>query len=65
MDVWEYLVENWTLSVQSSSRGEFEAELNEYGKDGWELVSIVPQSNPNDFSSNRNQLVFKRRVVPE
>ncbi|MGF7013617.1 DUF4177 domain-containing protein [Ornithinibacillus bavariensis] len=61
---WEYLVETWTLSINTADREEFEQELNEYGRDGWELVTIIPNAGDSNDSISIacNQLVFKRKV---
>jgi hypothetical protein len=47
MDQWEYRVENFPLKAKGlGARGigkvdELQAELNELGREGWELVSLL------------------------
>ncbi|NBJ69393.1 MULTISPECIES: DUF4177 domain-containing protein [Clostridia] len=65
MQTWEYAVETWTLGITSADREELEDKLNEYGKQGWELVNIIPQvgeGSSGRISVNFNQIVFKRKV---
>ncbi len=38
--IWEYLT--WLIIVNKGGRPDF--ELNERGKEGWELVNILPES---------------------
>ncbi|NWO13820.1 DUF4177 domain-containing protein [Virgibacillus sp.] len=62
---WEYAVETWTLGITSADREEFEDKLNEYGKQGWELVNVIPQigGSMGDISVNFNQIIFKRKAI--
>lgn len=64
MASWEYAVETWTLGITSADREELEEMLNEYGKEGWELVNIIPQvgSRGLDVAIEFNQIVFKRKI---
>lgn len=42
----------------------FNERLNKFGKDGWELVSVIPfkESTENDSTINQTAYVFKRSV---
>ncbi|MEN2767861.1 DUF4177 domain-containing protein [Ornithinibacillus xuwenensis] len=64
MTKWEYAVETWTLAITSADRQEFEEKLNDFGKEGWELVNIIPQVGGmgGTTSVEFNQLVFKRKL---
>lgn len=67
MSNWEYKVEK--LNASLAANGRIEQLLNGYGKDGWELVNIVPQysssSNDNhqidDIWVESNSFIFKRK----
>lgn len=65
MNNWEYMVENWTIPIDTTNREEFETELNEYGKDGWELVTIIPKMGVIDELQVVSQLIFKRKIEVE
>lgn len=65
MNNWEYMVENWTIPIDATNREEFETELNEYGKDGWELVTIIPKMGVIDELQVVSQLIFKRGIEVE
>lgn len=65
MNNWEYMVENWTIPIDTTNREEFETELNEYGKDGWELVTIIPKLGVIDELQVVSQLIFKRKIEVE
>ncbi|WP_081755980.1 DUF4177 domain-containing protein [Paucisalibacillus sp. EB02] len=54
------MVENWTMPIDTTNREEFEKELNEYGLDGWELVTLFPKMGVADGFQVVNQLIFKR-----
>jgi len=56
MNKFEYLVLPM-ISLQKTTLAE---SLNKYGQEGWELVSILPESN-----YNYTVIVFKRIVNEE
>ncbi|SHG18317.1 DUF4177 domain-containing protein [Ornithinibacillus halophilus] len=64
MDKWEFAVETWSLGITSADREEFEAKLNEYGRNGWDLVNVIPQVGGRglEVSVEFNQLIFKRKI---
>ncbi len=51
MDTWEYK----TITVMLAYYGHLEACLNEYGKQGWELVQIV--DNKYEYKA-----IFKKKI---
>ena len=59
MREWEYKVWCWNGSIHGSYNLDVEKALNGFGKDGWELVNIVPQA-VKDGGVNNNVLVFKK-----
>lgn len=60
--MWEYKVHEWDGTLCGAE--DLENRLMEYGKEGWELVSITPQysgiPSPGFVSMSFNTLVFKR-----
>jgi hypothetical protein len=64
---WEYKVEKYDASI--SATGKIEQLLNGYGKDGWELVNVVPQYTSSSNDSHQiddiwvesNSFIFKRQ----
>jgi hypothetical protein len=54
MDKWEYGVERLNVSGEIAIR-DAEKQLNDSGREGWELVSVVP-------STGGYLLFFKRPV---
>ncbi|WP_121640467.1 DUF4177 domain-containing protein [Virgibacillus sp. Bac330] len=67
MGAWEYAVETWTLGIDSADREEFEDKLNEYEKQGWELVNVFPQigGSMRDISVNFNQISLNEKRYKE
>lgn len=51
----------WEYSVKDSYRVPLEEYLNEMGKEGWELVSIISKDGLYKFT----RLVFKRQYIEE
>jgi hypothetical protein len=66
MAKWEYKVEKYNSTI--SATGTIEQLLNGFGRDGWELVSVVPQYASSSNSENQlddiwiesNAFIFKR-----
>ena len=53
-----------TSPVRSSAKEGLEGRLNEYGKDGWEVVTVWPQSLAEN-TARRLQVLLKRQVSLE
>lgn len=50
---WEYKVLNWDEKITTIKKADnLEEALNDYGYDGWELVSITQQIDSFDGSEN-------------
>ena len=64
MASWEYLVETTEVggTVQRNLDKMTSKWLNEFGKDGWELVNITTLNVGNGLTSKLATLVFKRPV---
>ncbi|QXE20759.1 DUF4177 domain-containing protein [Clostridium sp. 001] len=60
--MWEYKVYEWDGTLCGAE--DLESKLLEYGKEGWELVNIIPQYSSQissiDLSTSFNTLVFKK-----
>lgn len=60
--MWEYKVYEWEGTLCGPA--DLESKLLEYGKEGWELVNIIPQYSQAlssaFLSTTFNTLVFKR-----
>ncbi len=56
---WEYRVESLGSALRSPKDEEIEALLNEWGKDGWEVISVHPQHN----STYKVRVVAKRPLT--
>ncbi|SHH94763.1 hypothetical protein [Virgibacillus chiguensis] len=67
MGAWGYAVETWTLGIDSADREEFEDKLNEYEKQGWELVNVFLQigGSMRDISVNFNQIFLNEKRYKE
>ena len=53
---WEYRKEMMSAYMDS-----FEADLNEFGQDGWELIKFIPDY---DKSATKTDLaIFKRQFI--
>jgi hypothetical protein len=63
--MWEYKVLvteiKMKLMGQDTAWRELEPQLNVLGREGWELVSVVPVSQTNGFT-NYLQYTFKRPI---
>ena len=57
MDKWEYK----TRTLKDMSM--FESDLNDFGANGWELVSHSITSNNSSYTTILHYYTFKRRVV--
>ena len=69
MTKWEYktlLLQNDNLDETEFKTVEFNCEnsLSNFGKDGWELVSVVPYELPSKPINNKNTVkMFLKRPV--
>lgn len=63
MDQWEYHVEPWNRMITAADDLTLERKLNGLGREGWELVNIIPQISgfEGSISVEFNQLIFKRK----
>ena len=52
---WEYRVENLGSALKSPKDDEIEATLNDWGSEGWEMISVIQHS-----STNKVRIVAKR-----
>lgn len=43
MKSWEYRVVLWDAAIDADEREELNNCINEYGEEGWELVSVTTQ----------------------
>lgn len=57
MQKWEYGVEPFNKSQYAE---DINAELDDYGKDGWEAVGVLPGQGDGDF-----RVMFKRPLSPD
>lgn len=55
MQRWEYRVVSWP-------KGQYTARLNEYGRDGWELLAVVPDDPDGPVSEPGPGLPMPRSV---
>lgn len=55
--MWEYKTE---IVSPDRDSGKNDSQLNEFGKDGWELVATHPYGNDPAFAIYRYQFIFKR-----
>lgn len=63
---WEYQVLGLDNIMEAGDAKDLRVELNRYGNEGWELISIVPQVDSHWGSQPRvehNIFVFKRRIL--
>ena len=59
---WEYKVVTTDKSFWSGKdKVNLEQMLTEFGRDGWELVSVAPISTRSAGTTNELQLFFKRK----
>jgi len=58
---WEYRVEHIPYLPFSAERTELRRLLNELGREGWELVGIIPPIN--NATNNSVTLILKRGEV--
>jgi hypothetical protein len=59
MQKFEYLVVLFETSRKLEALQKSKAELTEYGKEGWELLSVVPVK---DVGKNSSYFYFKRSI---
>jgi len=52
---WEYRVENLGSVLKSPNDDEIEATLNDWGSEGWEVISVIQHSG-----TNKVRIVAKR-----
>lgn len=70
MKRWEYKVVVWEVAIDLEETAGLEQCMNEYGEDGWELVSVASQikSNSNtdfvveDVYTSDTILYFKKKI---
>lgn len=48
--LWEYRVETIGSAWKGTSDAELEATLNQWGEQGWEVISVRPPTNSNKFT---------------
>jgi hypothetical protein len=58
MTKWEYRVETWGSAWKSNKDEDLEALLNEWGEEGWEVISAEHQA-----SSVKITLIAKRPLT--
>jgi hypothetical protein len=56
-ELWEYRVESFGGAIKSIKDEELQAALDEWGEEGWEVISLIQTS-----SSNKVRIVAKRRL---
>ncbi len=39
---WEYHIQTFGSTLSSPKDNEFEAQLNEWGEEGWEIIAVTP-----------------------
>ena len=62
MTSWEYKVFKTEKSFWSGKdKSDIEKILNDFGRDGWELVSVAPISAMSAGTTNELQFFFKRK----
>jgi hypothetical protein len=49
---YEYCVKVWQRDIYPACENDFQNMLNEFGNDGWELVSITPQIGSQSTTSD-------------
>ena len=62
---WQYKVFTVDEFINTGNGGTIEDKLNEYGKDGWELVGIMPkksQSLGNSSKLPEDSVVLKKQL---
>lgn len=62
---WQYKVFTVDEFINTGNGGTIEDKLNEYGKDGWELVGIMPkktQSLGNPSKLAEDSVVLKKQL---
>lgn len=62
---WQYKVFTVDEFINSGNEGTIEDKLNEYGKNGWELVGIMPkktQSLGNSSKLPEDSVVLKKQL---
>ena len=57
MQKWEYGVESFGVSQYAEA---INAELDDYGRDGWEAIGMLPGNTPSEF-----RVMFKRPLPAE
>ena len=62
MAQWKYLLEE--ISADDDKKEGLERRLNEYGKEGWEVVTLWPQSLAEN-SARKLHVLLKRQVSLE
>jgi len=61
MSTWEYKIFTTDKSIWTSKdKIDIDDKLNEFGRDNWELVSVVPLSNTGGLTTGL-QLFLKRK----
>lgn len=67
MSKWEYQIVHFTVSADVAIRASTEAEatadglLNQYGNEGWEVVSVIPGPPPQKLNMF---VAFMKREKP-
>jgi hypothetical protein len=62
MAQWKYSLEE--ISVDDDQKEKLEGRLNEYGKEGWEVVTVWPQSLAEN-TRRKLHVLLKRQVSLE
>ena len=57
MEKWQY------KTVKLTDRSMFESDLNDFGANGWELVSHSIISSNSSYTTILHHYTFKRRIV--
>ncbi len=63
MQKWEYLRYYWNYEQGHSSHGKYESihqMVDDFGKVGWELVSVIPYISPYDIKNSYGNVVDYR-----
>jgi hypothetical protein len=56
-ELWEYRLESFGGALKGIKDEELQATLDEWGEEGWEVISLIQTS-----SSNKVRIVAKRRL---
>jgi hypothetical protein len=68
-DRWEYKVYVWNDQITPSDENKVQEILNDFGRDGWKLVNIIPQvvtsnhEEAQEISVGFNVFVFRKKAM--